>query len=162
MTKLYAAIDGGGTKTESILFDSDGKIIKRLITDSTNINDIGISQTETKLKILFEELLSDYIGLGTEIYSVYAGLSGGGFLKNKLRVREFIYKTLPKVGNVGNDNDVSNVITAGLRNSFGIVLICGTGSATFVKTPTAITQIGGWGYLLGDEGSGYKKSGVMA
>lgn len=156
MVKLYVAIDGGGTKTESILFDSDGKILKKLITDSTNINDIGICQTESELRTIFELLLIDYKGLYTEIFSVYVGLSGGGFRLNKERIREFVVKTLPNAKYIDNGNDVSNVLAAGLMDCLGIILICGTGSVAFAKQHDSITQIGGWGYLLGDEGSGYR------
>ena len=38
----------------------------------------------------------------------------------------------------------------------GIALISGTGSVAWGRTPDGRTaRAGGWGYLLGDEGSGY-------
>lgn len=154
--KLYVGIDGGGTKTESILFNQCGEILKITITDTTNINDIGIDDTMGNLKELLEILLKDLSGLNTPIHSIYAGLSGGGFKKNQIIIKKFLTKTLKNASYVSNGNDVSNVLAAGLRNCCGIVVISGTGSVAFVKTNSSIHQIGGWGYLLGDEGSGYK------
>ncbi|NJN17467.1 MAG: hypothetical protein HC822_14940 [Oscillochloris sp.] len=52
--------------------------------------------------------------------------------------------------------DVEPVIAAGTSDGWGIALISGTGSCCFGRTPDGRTlQVGGWGYLLGDEGSGY-------
>ena len=43
-------IDGGGTKTEMILFSSDGKIINRVMLDGSNPNSCSIEATFLTLK----------------------------------------------------------------------------------------------------------------
>jgi N-acetylglucosamine kinase-like BadF-type ATPase len=53
-------------------------------------------------------------------------------------------------------SDVLPILAAGTPACCGIALIAGTGSVAFARAadgPTALC--GGWGYLLGDEGSGY-------
>jgi glucosamine kinase len=37
----------------------------------------------------------------------------------------------------------------------GIAVVCGTGSVAIASCDNRTVQVGGWGYLLGDEGGGY-------
>jgi N-acetylglucosamine kinase-like BadF-type ATPase len=56
---------------------------------------------------------------------------------------------------IGVSNDAMAVLAAGEVAS-GIVVIAGTGSFVWGCNPAGETaRAGGWGYLLGDEGSGY-------
>ena len=53
-------------------------------------------------------------------------------------------------------SDVLPILAAGTPNCCGIALIAGTGSIAFGRAADGRTKrCGGWGYLLGDEGSGY-------
>src|SRR4029079_16538076 len=53
-------------------------------------------------------------------------------------------------------NDATLLLAAGTPEGCGLAVIAGTGSIAFVRTPTGqIGRCGGWGYLLGDEGSAY-------
>ena len=53
-------------------------------------------------------------------------------------------------------HDAETVLRVGLHAEPGIALIAGTGSLAFGRTAAGHTaRAGGWGQLLGDEGSGY-------
>ena len=53
-------------------------------------------------------------------------------------------------------NDALVALTAGAGDGPGIVVICGTGSICYGRNDAAeAARSGGWGYILGDEGSGY-------
>jgi N-acetylglucosamine kinase-like BadF-type ATPase len=53
-------------------------------------------------------------------------------------------------------NDAQLVVAAGTPNGYGVGLICGTGSIAIGRgVDGRMSRAGGWGYLLGDEGSGY-------
>lgn len=53
-------------------------------------------------------------------------------------------------------SDVLPVLAAGTDDGVGIALIAGTGSVAFGRAADGRTvRCGGWGYLLGDDGSGY-------
>jgi N-acetylglucosamine kinase-like BadF-type ATPase len=53
-------------------------------------------------------------------------------------------------------NDAVALLTAGTPEGWGVALISGTGSFAWGRNPQGETaRTGGWGYLLGDEGSGY-------
>ncbi len=54
------------------------------------------------------------------------------------------------------DHDGMGILRAGTRSRCGVALIAGTGSLCFGVSPSGIrVRSGGWGYLFGDEGSGY-------
>src|SRR5262245_64337298 len=53
-------------------------------------------------------------------------------------------------------NDALIALVAGAGDSQGIVLISGTGSIAYGVSARAVAaRAGGWGHVLGDEGSGY-------
>ena len=53
-------------------------------------------------------------------------------------------------------NDAELVMAAGTPGGWGVALISGTGSIVFGRDPNGDTsRAGGWGHILGDEGSGY-------
>ncbi len=52
--------------------------------------------------------------------------------------------------------DAEPIFAAGLKQGAGVVLICGTGSLAWGRDAAGnVARTGGWGYLFGDEGSGY-------
>ena len=53
-------------------------------------------------------------------------------------------------------SDVEIALVGALGQRLGIVVLAGTGSAAYgVNRAGDALLVGGWGYLLGDEGSGY-------
>jgi N-acetylglucosamine kinase-like BadF-type ATPase len=54
------------------------------------------------------------------------------------------------------DNDATLLLTGGTPDGWGIAVVCGTGSIALARSPDGqIDRCGGWGHLLGDEGSAY-------
>jgi N-acetylglucosamine kinase-like BadF-type ATPase len=52
--------------------------------------------------------------------------------------------------------DAAILLAAGTPDNWGIAVVAGTGSIAYGRSPDGRTaRAGGWGYLLGDEGSGY-------
>ena len=42
--KMMIGIDGGGTKTEFVLFSESGRILKRIVLDGCNPNTVGMEE----------------------------------------------------------------------------------------------------------------------
>jgi N-acetylglucosamine kinase-like BadF-type ATPase len=54
-------------------------------------------------------------------------------------------------------NDATLLLAAGTPEGWGLAVIAGTGSIAFARSAHgAIGRCGGWGYLLGDEGSAFQ------
>ena len=54
-------------------------------------------------------------------------------------------------------NDASATLAAGCPDGWGVALVAATGSIAFARSPDNVTgTAGGWGWLLGDEGSGFQ------
>ena len=148
--QLLAAIDGGGTKTEFVLFTPQGQIVKRLVLKSSNPNVVGMEQAQQCLQSGMEQLLAE----SSDIRAVFAGIAGCGLKANQTQMQAFMKKTYPMIRSFV-ESDVMNVIHASPTAERCIAVICGTGSVVFAKTPDRLQRLGGWGYLWESGCSGY-------
>jgi N-acetylglucosamine kinase-like BadF-type ATPase len=155
MDNLYLAIDGGGTKTDAVLFDSTGTIINRAIGMGTNPNGMNLDEVTVHFKKLFTNLLlSNSI---KEIKGCFAGLSGSDHPELTKKLADCIQEACPlTIHRLIVGNDAMNALWSGTDGASGLVMIAGTGSIVYgIKNNGVSFRIGGWGYLFGDEGSGY-------
>ncbi len=73
-TSYFLGIDGGATKTDFVLANANGDIIRKKRLGSTNAFDIGLNAA----KALLTEGINDICrGISIRKISMYAGLSGG-------------------------------------------------------------------------------------
>ena len=147
---FYLGIDGGGTKTEFALADSKGNIIKSVCLGTSNPSDVGI---ENALNILRAGIFEVCGNVPKSNISAFAGLAGG----STVGIFEQISAFLSRFGfaNVKNGSDAMNSVAASLGDADGISVIMGTGSVTFAQVNRKTHRVGGYGYLLGDAGSGF-------
>lgn len=153
--KMMLSVDGGATKTDMVLFYADGHVIGRIIGGPSNSSEIGFERSVRTIKDLSERLLAPHGGVDASLCSVYAGVAGGGIGENKAKYRRFLKSAFPNASFVSNGSDAINALNSGVRKGGGIVLVAGTGSVVYARENGVIHQVGGWGHLLGDEGSGY-------
>ncbi len=148
--RLYLGIDGGGTKTELALADETGILLQTVVLGSSNPNDIGI---ESALSILREGISEVCAGIPKSRISLFAGLAGGGTADVKEKLASFLDGFGFARSAVGSDAE--NAVSAGLGQQNGVVCILGTGSVVFAQQAGKLHRVGGYGYLLGDAGSGF-------
>jgi N-acetylglucosamine kinase-like BadF-type ATPase len=155
MDHLYLAIDGGGTKTDAVLFDSTGTIINRAIGMGTNPNGTKFDEVTLHFKKLFTNLVLTHSI--KEIKGCFAGLSGSDHPELTRKLADCIREACPlPIHCLVVGNDAMNALWSGTDGKSGLVMIAGTGSIVYgIKNNGASFRIGGWGYLFGDEGSGY-------
>ncbi len=143
-------IDGGGTKTEFVLFTENGNILRRVKLSQSNPNDIGIEKCCNVLSEGIDLLLN----FSPSVHGIFAGVSGGSTGDNQTRLNDFFKKRYPKL-HIMTDSDAVNVLACGTDPKNGMALICGTGSVLFARENGKKYRIGGWGYLFDGAGSGY-------
>ncbi|MBQ8081719.1 MAG: XRE family transcriptional regulator [Clostridia bacterium] len=146
----YLGIDGGGTKTDFVLANKEGKLLKRVTLNSANPFDVG---EENAFRVLRDGIYQVCSEIPFSQISVYAGVAGGGAGDYPQKIEEFLKGF--RFARARNGNDVSECITLGLGDRDGIVVILGTGSIAYTQYQGTVGKTGGFGYMLGDEGGGY-------
>lgn len=161
---MLIGIDGGGTKTALVLTTNDGHILNKHIGEATNPADIGVEACANRLEKQLDALLKEFGGREAEIDSIYAGIAGSANAKTKNAVFARLKQLLPNCRHIDNGSDAFNALYGESDDGYGITLIAGTGSSSFVLTESGMTQVGGWGYLIDDAGSGFSigKAALMA
>ncbi|HEX7065238.1 MAG TPA: BadF/BadG/BcrA/BcrD ATPase family protein [Bacillales bacterium] len=155
--KYFIGIDGGGTKTSGVIGDEHGVIKAKLQGKSSNIQ----SKPANKVKEVLLQLIRDLTageGIKVEqIETIYFSMAGCGRPQDKRRILELLRPDIDSSIDLIVENDAMGALAAGTWGEPGIVLIAGTGSIAYVYSPiNGISRVGGWGYLLGDEGSGFE------
>ena len=152
---LLLGLDGGGTKTDAVLSDGAGKVIARAAGGATGFTGIPRPEAERRLKTVLEQVLRDVGGLTAAIRGVYAGVAGCGLPVIAQEYRAYLKSILPGAEHVEAGSDAVNALNAGAGVGDGIIAIAGTGACIYYRKNGRMTRISGWGYLLGDEGSGF-------
>ncbi len=151
----YIGIDGGGTKTEALLCDREGTILAKSIAGSTNIK--SRSEEEVRKEVLQVITSLTYKLVQREIVAIYVSTAGGDRVEDQERWGKWLLECLPDFsGSITVTNDAYGALASGTFSMEGTVLIAGTGSIAYSINPNkAPVRVGGWGYLFGDNGSGY-------
>ncbi|NWL27783.1 ATPase [Paenarthrobacter ureafaciens] len=140
-------LDIGGTKTRGVRFQ-DGVPVRDESAGSSNVQNVTREQAKANLAELFAK-----IGGGT-VDEVYAGSGGIDTDEDAKALADLIAPHVPGARiTVVHD---SRLLLAAGGASTGVAVIAGTGSAAWGRNQAGEeARAGGWGYLLGDEGSGY-------
>ena len=146
----YLGIDGGGTKTELYLTDSDGNIIAKALEGGSNPVDVGMSKCLETLAAGISAVCGD---IPTAKISAFAGLAGGITGDNKQRIAEFLKKY--NFAKANNGSDAENALSAALGDADGSIIIMGTGCIAFSQIGGELIRRRGFGYLFEEGGSGY-------
>lgn len=144
--KYYIAADGGGTKLQMVLYDETFHVVNSTRMTGTNSGLRPAEQIVREMSQVVEQLIPDEI---TEIEG--ADLSVQRYEKELLDIlkRRCSVKSYCSCGE-------GNIALAAAGAPFGIVAQSGTGSDAFLIQRKRQECVGGWGFMLGDEGSGYE------
>jgi len=156
--QLFGGVEGGATHSTLALFNEKSEALAIVEGPATNLFNIGMEETCHRIAEMNRQALKK-LGLpeNTSLKSLGLSLSGCEVEEtNKALGQKLIelYPTLvEKVPKVCSDT-VGSILTA--SENGGVVLIAGTGSNSLLVNPDgSIARCGGWGHLLGDEGSAF-------
>jgi N-acetylmuramic acid 6-phosphate etherase len=152
---LYLGVDGGGSHTVALLASADGAVLGSGVGGPSNLQAVG---PERAFQALEEAVAGAYKAAGlsrTPAAGACLGLAGAGREADRGLVRDWAART-NLAGRVEVTTDVALLLPAGTPAGWGVAVVAGTGSIALGRTADGRTaRSGGWGHLLGDEGSGY-------
>jgi len=159
-TPLVLGVDGGGTKTLGLVSDALGNVLARREVGPSNPTVVGFERAAKTLFDLISSCCDDVHCKPEELQSVVFALAGAGRKENQRRVYEALSDLFLKAGwkvpPVAVETDARAALEGAFAGAPGVIVIAGTGSVVCGKTNAGeIVTIGGWGRILGDEGSGY-------
>ena len=140
------AMDAGGTKTEAVLFTSEGTVIKRIHTPGINHFNSGF---DTACRDCLDQLKA---ASPAPVANAYVGMPASQYFGDTISRHIQAHAGLPLVR---TEADGYMLISAMLGHQDGAALVCGTGSGLYIRSKGAQYSIGGWGYILDGCGSGF-------
>lgn len=147
----FAGIDGGGTKTTVVLVDASGTELTRVQTTTSNAAVVGHDAAGETLRTALEAAIRQTHQPIT-ITKAWFGLSGSDRPLDHSLLRPYVETLAPRI-RMTND---AELILGALPDSVGVAIVSGTGSiAVGRNTAGERVRSGGWGQIIGDEGSGY-------
>ncbi len=150
-TPVFAGIDGGGTKTVVVLVDANGKELARVLTTTSNAAIAGHDAVGFVLRDALEESLR-IAGPDVKLTEAWFGLSGSDRPEDHRALNPYL---VDLAHDIRMTNDAELVLGA-LVDSVGLAIVSGTGSIAFGRNAAGQrARAGGWGQIIGDEGSGY-------
>ena len=159
-TPLVLGVDGGGTKSLGLVSDHLGNVLARREVGPSNPTVVGFERAAKNLFDLISSCSNDVHCKPEELEAVVLALAGAGRKENQRRVYETISDLFLKAGwkvpPLIIDTDARAALEGAFAGAPGVIVIAGTGSVVCGKTNRGeIVSIGGWGRVLGDEGSGF-------
>ena len=148
-------IDGGGTKTVGILTTETGQHLAQVQSGPANYHVVGETQTQAVLESVVGELCEKVGVSRTSPIRFCLGMAGLG----RAADQEVIGRICNELGVRENrilTHDAHIALIGGTENPEGVIIISGTGAIVYgIDADGREARASGWGYLLGDEGSGY-------
>jgi len=151
----FLGFDGGGSKTECVLADAEGRAAARAIAGPSNPMRTGYSRAWFALSDAADAVLSREKIHAGHIRAICAGLGGAGRSGVVRRVKTFFERGFPNA-RVRVTTDLEIALEAAFGSGEGIILLAGTGSAAFGRDANGRTaRAGGRGPWVSDEGSAF-------
>lgn len=149
----YVGIDGGGTRARAVLTDPAGTVLARAEGAAGRVDVLEPAAVVTTLSALTREVAQQ---ANIDRVSVLCCALAGAGRNDERAALEAAMRELGIAEAVVVTNDALAAVQDALDTSPGILLIAGTGSIAWGRGETgSMARTGGWGVLLGDEGSGY-------
>ncbi len=153
-------IDGGASSTRAAIIDRDLEVIAQGLGGPAD--HYSPQGGKERLRVSLEEALAPLLVRLSEepavrLRAVSLGLTGVSIPGKRDAALEILGAIFPKVPVIV----ISDTITAWAgahAGQDGVVVISGTGSVAYGRQGGAEFRAGGFGYLLGDEGSGFRIS----
>ena len=158
---IQIGVDGGGSKTEIVALDPTGRVLRFILKPASNYHVVGMEQAVRYIMEGIRETLQEETleGIGISLAGIDTPEDWkimATSLKEALVVlgqkTKIPFQNIPVV----LENDVFGALMSVQGEFSGNVLAAGTGAVALgINVEGEAIRVGGWGHLIGDEGSGY-------
>ncbi|HEY4131355.1 MAG TPA: BadF/BadG/BcrA/BcrD ATPase family protein [Gemmatimonadaceae bacterium] len=154
MAFIVIGIDGGGSKTHAIVADEQGKTIGEVTGPASAVRPGQAEHSADVIAAVVRDVLASVEMTHVTPRVVAVGVAGAG----RETERQELWQALA-AKELGTELVIHSDFSIALDDAFGdgpgVLLIGGTGSVAFGRSPAGATaRCGGWGPVCGDEGSG--------
>ena len=158
-SSLIFGADGGGTKTLGVLADRAGAHLARCEAGPSNPTTVGVGQSAATLRELIGLCCSQAGRRPEEVSIAVFGLAGVAAPLIRDDLHAALGRLLAGDGMapaIHLEPDSRIALEGAFDGGHGAIVIAGTGSNVLGKDREGkLHSAGGWGRLLGDEGSGF-------
>ena len=159
-TGYFLGVDGGGTATRAVIVSARGRTLATGRAGPSNPITVG---TDRALASILEAVNMASAKCGVDRFKA-SRLGVAGTDRSRLRLK--LLAGLPSsYGDTAVTSDAAAALAGATGCKPGVVVIAGTGSIAYGESNQGqAARAGGWGWRLGDEGSGYTigRNAIMA
>ncbi len=148
MPRIVVGVDAGGTSTLAA-FAQDGRLVRTHEGIAANASSCGVEAASNTIAQTITEALDGAIPA-----AIFVGAAGAAREEIAQSIKEALESRFPGA-RVAVRDDASIALRAVVPSGDGLVLIAGTGSFAYAEHAGIAYRAGGYGYLIGDEGSGF-------
>lgn len=153
--RLIVAIDAGATATKGVLLGRDGRHAATIEGAGFNLRGSNLLQFRDIVVTMIRDLFKEADLMGHLPNAIALGVAGAGREDERDMIREVLEARFPQVM-VLVHHDAFIAHYGAFRGEPGVLVTAGTGSIAFGKNEAGDEgRAGGWGWMLGDEGSGW-------
>lgn len=151
----WLGIDGGGTGVRVAIINQDVQVMAEVRGEAANPNSAGREAAQERIRAMVRQALVAANLTEAQIAGAGVGVAGASVEYNEPWLRETLLPVLPSVA-IAYSSDEEIALVGARAALHGVVVAAGTGSVAYgCNEAGERMRMGGWGYLLGDEGSGY-------
>lgn len=151
--ELYAGYDGGGTKTACLLSNEKGDILGFGTGGPSNYLFCGKETAAASCRAATEAAFRQAGLPVTQLQGAY--MASAAILLQHGDSHVPFFSTCIDSRKLTCESDIYPIWFGAAQGDDAIVSIAGTGAVTYFCSQKGFVRVGGWGPLLGDEGSGY-------
>jgi N-acetylglucosamine kinase-like BadF-type ATPase len=150
--RYVRGIAAGGSKTRALLADETGRVVGGARGGGANLRTHGELGVEKVLHGVIEKAEAEG---GARAEALALGIAGADRPDDHVVLGNMI-RRIGFRSRVVVTNDARVAFVAGSPARIGLALVCGTGSIAWGQNRAGeVARAGGWGWHLGDEGSGF-------
>jgi glucosamine kinase len=154
VTLIVIGIDGGGTKTRAMVADEHGAMISDVVGPPSAVRPGHVEDSAAVIGEVVRDALASCEMTHVTPRVLCVGIAGVG----REPERQELWQALASrelADEIVIHSDFAVALDDAFRDGPGVLLVSGTGSVAFGRSPTGGTaRCGGWGPVFGDEGSG--------